>query len=137
MRLTIGVPAVFIILISLSLAQEHGTPAADNPRSHEVQKAPAAEKVWADPVEGNQRCVSGKTKGRDTGHLRQELTKGQHPKAIILSCSDSRVPPELLFDKSLGELFVVRSAGNIADAIGLGSIEYAVEHLGSSVLVVL
>ena len=69
--------------------------------------------------------------------LRQSLAKGQQPKVVVLACSDSRVAPEILFDKSLGELFVVRSAGNIADAIGVGSIEYAVEHLGSTVLVVL
>ena len=55
----------------------------------------------------------------------------------MLACSDSRVAPELIFDQDLGQLFVVRSAGNIADAIGLGSIEYAVEHLGSTVLIVL
>src|SRR5262249_27367728 len=62
---------------------------------------------------------------------------GQHPKVVVLTCSDSRLSPELLFDKSIGDLFVIRSAGNIADSVGLGSIEYAVDHLGSSVLVVL
>jgi carbonic anhydrase len=65
------------------------------------------------------------------------LATTQKPKVVVLTCSDSRVSPEILFDKSLGDLFVVRSAGNIADAIGVGSIEYALEHLGSSVLVVL
>jgi carbonic anhydrase len=69
--------------------------------------------------------------------LRKSLAKGQHPHVMVLSCSDSRVPPELLFDQTLGDLFVVRSAGNIADAIGMGSLEYAFEHLGSTVLVVL
>ena len=56
---------------------------------------------------------------------------------VVLACSDSRVAPELVFDKNLGDLFVVRSAGNIAGPIGISSIEYAVEHLGGSVLVVL
>jgi len=56
---------------------------------------------------------------------------------VGLTCSDSRVPPELLFDQALGDLFVVRSAGNIVDAVGRGGIEYAIEHLGASVLVVL
>jgi carbonic anhydrase len=88
-------------------------------------------------MEGNQRFVSGKTKTVDVVHLRESLVQGQTPKVIVLACSDSRVSPEVLFDKNLGDLFVVRSAGNIADAIGVGSIEYAVEHLGSSVLVVL
>jgi carbonic anhydrase len=86
---------------------------------------------------GNERFVDDKTNARALAELRQSLAKGQHPKAIVLSCSDSRVPPEILFDQSLGDLFVVRAAGNIADAIGLGSMEYAYEHLGSTVLIVL
>ena len=65
------------------------------------------------------------------------MTKGQSPEVIVLGCADSRVPPELVFDKNFGELFVVRAAGNIADLISLGSIEYAVEHLHSKVFVVL
>jgi carbonic anhydrase len=100
-------------------------------------QTPSAESVWADLMEGNQRFVSGRTKTVDVVPLRQALVKGQMPKVVVLACSDSRVSPEILFDKNLGDLFVVRSAGNIADAIGVGSIEYAVEHLGSSVLVVL
>jgi len=56
---------------------------------------------------------------------------------MVLTCADSRVPPELLFDRDLGELFVVRVAGNIADPAGIGSLEYAADHLGSKVLVVL
>ena len=56
---------------------------------------------------------------------------------MVLSCSDSRVPPELVFDQTLGDLFVVRSAGNIAGPLGLASLEYAFSHLGSTVLVVL
>jgi carbonic anhydrase len=98
---------------------------------------PAAESIWADLMEGNRRFVDGKTKKVNVVPLRESLANGQTPKVVVLACSDSRVSPEILFDKSLGELFVVRAAGNIADAIGVGSIEYAVEHLGSSVLVVL
>jgi carbonic anhydrase len=98
---------------------------------------PSAESIWADLMEGNQRFVTGKAKTVDLVPLRQSLGNGQAPKVVILACSDSRVSPELLFDKSLGDLFVVRAAGNIADAIGVGSIEYAVENLGSSVLVVM
>jgi carbonic anhydrase len=97
---------------------------------------PSAEESWADLMQGNHRFVAGKSQARDVVALRHDLTGGQHPKAIVLACSDSRVAPELLFDKSLGDLFVVRSAGNVADAIGLGSMEYAFEHLGSTLLVV-
>ena len=68
---------------------------------------------------------------------RTSLSKSQKPYAIILSCSDSRVPPELIFDKGLGEVFVVRVAGNIPDPVVLGSIEYAAEHLGSPLVMVL
>lgn len=68
---------------------------------------------------------------------RESLAKGQKPYAIVLSCSDSRVPPEIIFDKGLGEIFVVRVAGNVVDPVTLGSIEYAAEHLGSPLIVVL
>jgi carbonic anhydrase len=68
---------------------------------------------------------------------RGELTKSQHPFAIILSCSDSRVPPELVFDEGLGDLFIVRVAGNVLNNEGLGSIEYGVDVLGASLIVVL
>lgn len=67
----------------------------------------------------------------------RELKKGQHPFAVLVSCSDSRVPPELIFDQGLGDLFVVRNAGNIISDYELGSIEYAVEHLDVRLIVVL
>ena len=69
---------------------------------------------------------------------REELAmKGQHPFAVIISCSDSRVMPEIIFDSGLGELFVIRSAGNVVDGCTLGSIEYAVGHMGVNLVVVL
>jgi carbonic anhydrase len=68
---------------------------------------------------------------------RAELTKSQHPFAIIVSCSDSRVPPEIVFDEGLGDLFIVRVAGNVLNDEGLGSIEYAVDILGARLIVVL
>lgn len=71
-----------------------------------------------------------------SGHC-QELLQGQHPFAAVLCCSDSRVPPELLFGQGLGELFVVRNAGNVLDDVVVGSLEYAVEHLGVPLIVVL
>lgn len=86
-------------------------------------------------IEGNERFVSEKTTQKDFTRERNELTEGQKPYAIILTCSDSRVPPELIFDESLGKLFVIRVAGNIVNADILGSIEYAVEHLHSHLLV--
>ena len=68
---------------------------------------------------------------------RAELTKSQHPFAIIVSCSDSRVPPEIVFDQGLGDLFVLRVAGNVIDDHSLGSAEYAVDHLAVRLIVVL
>jgi carbonic anhydrase len=68
---------------------------------------------------------------------RAELATTQHPYAIIVSCSDSRVGPEIVFDQGIGDIFVVRTAGHVLDDPGLGSIEYAVEHLGTHLIVVL
>jgi carbonic anhydrase len=68
---------------------------------------------------------------------RTELAKGQHPFAIIVSCSDSRVPPEIVFDQGLGDLFICRVAGNVINDENLGSIEYAVDHLGTHLILVL
>jgi carbonic anhydrase len=99
--------------------------------------SPSADQIWSDLAAGNQRYVLGKTAPRDFPAQRKSLIKTQHPGVAVLSCSDSRVPPELVFDAGLGELFVVRSAGEDDDPISIGSLEYAVEHLGSSVIVVM
>jgi carbonic anhydrase len=99
--------------------------------------AVSGDRVWNDLAAGNQRFVSGKTAPHDFPAQRKTLTKSQHPQVAVLSCSDSRVPPELVFDTGLGELFVVRSAGEDDDPLSLGSLEYAIEHLGSTMIVVL
>ncbi|TGE33286.1 carbonic anhydrase [Desulfosporosinus sp. Sb-LF] len=90
-------------------------------------------------VEGNRRFTSGTPLSKDFSYTRRSdlMKNGQHPFAIIVSCSDSRVPPELLFDQALGDLFVVRVAGNVVTPVELGSIEYAVEHLKAPLVVVL
>ena len=90
-------------------------------------------------VEGNKRYVENQMSGNKLcdATARTGLAKSQKPYAIILTCSDSRVPPEIIFDKGLGEIFVVRVAGNVPDPIVLGSIEYAAEHLGSPLVMVL
>ncbi len=90
-------------------------------------------------LDGNKRYVESKMNacGEVNAAAREKLARTQKPYAIILSCSDSRVPPEIIFDKGLGEIFVVRVAGNVPDPIILGSIEYAVEHLGSTLVMVL
>lgn len=89
-------------------------------------------------VKGNQRFQND-ANGHPLLHAKQRasLVGGQSPFAVILSCSDSRVPPELIFDQGLGGLFVVRLAGNTVTRAGVESIDYAVDHLGANLIVVL
>lgn len=105
--------------------------AGPNPRS-------AARVALAGLMDGNRRFVAGEpTHPQQSVARRQELAGGQHPQAIVLSCADSRVPPELVLDQGLGELFVVRTAGEALDVAAVASIEYAIEHLHPPLLVVL
>jgi len=153
--------AVFlpVLLSGLCGAAEHGAPAngAKPSSPSAVQAAPAANvgghaAADAEPaaqaldahgaldrlMQGNQRFVSDlMTKGHKDGDRRIAVAKGQHPIAIVVCCSDSRVPPEQVFDVGLGDIFVIRVAGNVVDAIGLGSIEYAASHLHVPLVVVL
>ena len=89
---------------------------------------------------GNQRYVDGKLNSvtpDEMARRRAELVQGQKPFAVVVCCSDSRVGPEIIFDQELGNIFVVRTAGQVLDAAGIGSIEYAVAHLGSPLVLVL
>jgi len=84
-----------------------------------------------DLMEGNQRFASHHaTHPHSSGERMKSLEAGQHPPVAVISCSDSRVPPEIVFDQGLGDMFVVRTAGNLLGGLEIGSIEYAVEHLG-------
>lgn len=88
---------------------------------------------------GNKSYIDSGANNGNVSHARREdcLVNGQHPYAIIITCSDSRVIPETIFSAGIGDLFVIRIAGNVIDDHQLGSIEYAAEHLGSSLIVVL
>ena len=87
---------------------------------------------------GNQRFIGSQLQHpHQTAKRREELATSQHPFAIVLGCADSRTPPEVVFDQGLGDLFVLRVAGNVLNDETLGSIEYAVEHLGAQLIVVL
>jgi carbonic anhydrase len=89
-------------------------------------------------MEGNQRFASGHLVHPNRGDLRRShVAKGQHPFVAVLSCSDSRVPPEIIFDQGLGDVFVVRVAGNTVDTLGLQTLAYAVENLGTSLILLL
>lgn len=106
---------------------------------HERPAVVTAEEAKNLLLEGNKRFNTGLPAQKNTGSARRlELRdKGQKPFAVVLTCSDSRVPPELLFDQSVGDLFVVRNAGNILDPVSLGSVEYAVDHLHTPLVLVL
>ncbi len=120
--------AIFVLSggISLVVGDDHAAPT--------MQPAAALTKL----KEGNSRFVASSTSESKPTRARREATvKAQHPFAIIVGCSDSRTPPEILFDQNIGDLFVVRTAGEVIDNYELGSIEYAVEHLGARLIVVL
>jgi carbonic anhydrase len=129
--------SIVLSFASSGLAQQAGAAPAQQSHAAASHPIPSADTVWSDLMAGNQRFVAGKPRSYDLVPLRRKLASGQSPNVIILSCSDSRVSPEVIFDQSLGDIFVVRTAGNIADPVALGSIEYAVDHIHSPLLVVL
>jgi len=131
-RLTSAV--AMAVLWVFATAQFSGAPAAAAASAPTMSPSQALARLIA----GNERFQSDTTGHPHLhGAKREELVGGQAPFAAILSCSDSRVPPELIFDQGLGGLFVVRVAGNTVTRAGLESIDYAVEHLGASLIMVL
>jgi carbonic anhydrase len=105
---------------------------------HEEKNGVAPEKALGWLKNGNTRFIKSSLRkdGQSTADIKR-LSTGQTPHTIVLSCSDSRVPPEIIFDQKLGEIFVVRNAGEIPDDASIASIEYAVEHLGARLIVVM
>jgi carbonic anhydrase len=97
-----------------------------------------AEQGMQELIAGNERFVAGDlTSFEELAEDREELVDGQRPFAVIVCCSDSRVPPELVFDQTVGQLFVVRTAGQVIDEAARGSISYGVGVLGAPLLVVM
>ncbi|HSM05624.1 MAG TPA: carbonic anhydrase [Longimicrobiales bacterium] len=121
--------------IAVTSTAAHGASPTHHPRFARPETPDVA---LARLMAGNERFVQGRTVGdrRDLARVR-ELAEGQSPYAAILSCADSRVPPELLFDEGFGDLFVVRVAGNVAGTEEVASLEYAAGVLGSQVIMVL
>jgi carbonic anhydrase len=103
----------------------------------EVQNKLTPTMVLQDFIEGNSRFTSGNVHTTDHKALITQTTDGQHPKAIILSCIDSRVPVELIFDQTIGDVFVARVAGNFENIDILGSMEYSCSVAGSKLVFVL
>lgn len=131
----LSVGATFVPAAEKSEAAHAASPAAHGPA--------AAAKFTPDQalerlLQGNQRFVASQaTHPNQTTERRQSLVQGQAPMAIVLTCSDSRVAPELFLDQGLGDLFVIRNAGNILDDHVIGSMEYAVEHLHVGLIMVI
>jgi carbonic anhydrase len=117
------------VLLALACGLAAATPQAAGPTPDEA---------LARLREGNGRFCSDKPANpRRDGDRREETARGQHPFAVVLSCSDSRVPPEVLFDQGLGDLFIVRVAGNVARGDEIASVEYGTGHLGAPLVVVM
>jgi methyl-accepting chemotaxis protein/carbonic anhydrase len=127
-------PFIRVIRIALALwlfsfALAFGSPGSPGPTADQASQM---------LKDGNQRFASHQMKFPDESRERmQEVVAGQKPYATVLTCSDSRVPPEMLFDAGLGDLFVIRVAGNVADIDEIGTVEYGVGHLETPLLVVL
>lgn len=103
-----------------------------------IETAPTADEAWTRLREGNQRWATGQTMNPNSNAARREETAdGQHPFAAVLTCADSRLPVERVFDQGVGDVFVVRVAGNIAGTSETGTMEYGAEHLKVPLLVVM
>lgn len=123
-----------LILVCFFMTCSGFNPASGQEHAEKIKPAEAMRFL----EEGNIRFVSGKSLHlRQDNDRRKEIANGQHPFAVILGCADSRTSPEILFDQGLGDLFVTREAGNVIDEHTIGGIEYAVEHLHTSLIVVL
>jgi carbonic anhydrase len=105
-------------------------------KHHAVNQVSAAEAISL-LEKGNKRYTSDSFSKKEYVKERKATANSQHPYAIVLTCADSRVAPELLFDESIGKLFVIRDAGNVVDSVILGTIEYAAEHLNVKLLLIL
>jgi carbonic anhydrase len=116
-----------------------GNAFADQPATATPEKErPSWAQAWQRLKAGNNRFAADMLEKNDLGTARrQQLATGQKPFAIVLTCADSRLAPEFIFNQGLGDLFVLRVAGNIADPFVLGSMEYAVDHLHVPLIVLL
>jgi len=117
--------AFFLIACTLSFADIH------------TAKSITSDEALTKLKEGNKRYMKFKFEKKNWKARMAEVYAGQHPYAVVVCCSDSRVTPEYIFDAGLGEIFVIRTAGNVLDPIAMGSIEYAAAHCGSPLLVVM
>jgi len=124
----------YLILTFVTIFALSGSTLAADPATPSVPADEALSRLKS----GNERFAQSKVSaGQPVAERRAATAESQHPFAIIVGCADSRTSPEIIFDQGIGDLFVVRTAGNLVDDYALGSIEYAVAHLGSRLIVVL
>jgi carbonic anhydrase len=126
-----------ILVVGCSSSKERGSEPVQEVMTAEAQKAMTPAEVLEDLKEGNRRFVEGHLTHRDYLAQAAASASGQYPKAVILSCLDSRVPPEMIFDQGIGDIFVGRIAGNFENTDMLGSMEFATKAAGSRLIVVL
>jgi carbonic anhydrase len=136
-----GLITMVLLLSIIACGNNAGNPAESNSAAAYVHNPGELVSDWRVALQylknGNKRYLENRTIARNTNAGDREVLKGsQKPFAVIVTCSDSRVAPEIYFDQKLGDIFVIRNAGNIADTTALGSIEYAVEHLKAPLVVV-
>lgn len=125
---------IFLLAISVCASSALGSSAGQD-----VVSLPSPDKALQNLKEGNERFMSNKCSHQrtDSARLIETSKNGQHPFVTVLTCSDSRVPAELIFDQGIGDIFVVRVAGNVCNTDEAGSIEYGAGHLGTPLLVIL
>ena len=128
MRLAVSLLLFVLISITNALADQGDDPV----------ESVSAERAIELLQEGNARFVAGQPlHPHEKPDRRLALESGQHPFAVVVGCADSRVPPELVFDQGLGDLFVIRVAGNVVDTDVVASVEYAADHLGTKLILVM
>ena len=137
-----ALPVVFLLVTASALGDDAHHGAAPKLAAAAAAAVPATsltpDEALAFLKAGNERFKTGAPTHPHLGAKRLlETAAGQHPVATILACSDSRVPPEVLFDDGIGDIFTVRVAGNVVDTDEMGSAEYSLEHLGTSLIVVM
>ena len=137
-RLSAGAGLTTLLLLLTLSGCSTATPGRRDLAAREREQAAATPAQVLDWLErGNQRFASGKPEPRDMLHDQRVTAAGQYPRAILLSCIDSRAPAEFIFDTGLGDLFNARIAGNIADADLVGSMEFACQLSGARLVVVM
>ena len=129
---------VLVFLVALPLAAQQATqPQAQQPPAQQQPPRITPEQLWGVLLHGNKEYVAGKLAYDGLKEQRAAFTQGQVPPITVISCSDSRVPPELIFNQALGTLSVVRSAGNVIDDFGLASVEFGIANGYTKLIVVL